>query len=85
MNMFCSKCKQNRLPARDLTASLRLRDLLFKKKLNKAQKALKVALLENFPHSNALATHLGPKFAQNFIQKSLQTSSFMFLLLIYVI
>ena len=56
-----------------------------KKILNKAQKALKVALFENFPHSNALATHLGPKFAQNFIQKSLQTSSFMFLLLMYVI
>ena len=23
MNMFCSKCKQNPLPARDLTASLK--------------------------------------------------------------
>ena len=36
-----------------------------KKILNKVQKALKVALFENFPHSNALATHLGPKIASN--------------------
>jgi hypothetical protein len=54
-----------------------------KKILYKAKKALKVTLFENLPHSNALATHLGTKFAQNFVQKSLQTSSFMFPLLVY--
>jgi hypothetical protein len=57
----------------------------FQKNLNEVKKALKVTLFENLPHSNALATHLGTKFTQNFVQKSLQTSFFMFLLLVYVI
>ena len=42
------------------------------------KKALKVALFENVPHNNALATHLGLKFTQ----KLHQTSLFIFLLLI---
>ena len=50
--------------------------------IKQGEKALKVGLCENLPHSNALATHLGSKFAQNFVQKLLQTSSFTFLLLV---
>ena len=59
--------------------TLRLHGLLFQKNIKQGKKALKVTLFENSLHSNALATHLGLKFAQNFIQKSLQTSSFMLL------